>query len=100
MKKIDTVYFKNSENIYAIQGSKNSSMRYTSIYILHFYLDSTLYIESLGQRYINGDPKSPEIPYLPLETLTVEQNRYYRFRTINSGFQSPFEISVDDVSKQ
>ncbi|XP_022309994.2 uncharacterized protein LOC111115523 [Crassostrea virginica] len=53
-------------------------------------------VNGRGQRYINGDPASPEIPYLPLETFTVKQNRYYRFRTINSGFQSPFEISVDD----
>lgn len=50
-----------------------------------------------GQRYINDDPTLPERDYLPLETFTVKQNHYYRFRTVNAGFESAFEISVDDV---
>lgn len=50
-----------------------------------------------GQRYINDDPTLPERYYLPLETFTVKQNHYYRFRTVNAGFESAFEISVDDV---
>lgn len=51
-----------------------------------------------GQKFRNNDPTSPERDYLPLETFTVLQNRYYRFRTINAGFDVGFEISIDDVS--
>eukprot|EP00105_Crassostrea_gigas_P017690 XP_011435563.2 PREDICTED: uncharacterized protein LOC105334004 [Crassostrea gigas] len=53
-------------------------------------------INGKGQRYINDDPTLPERDYLPLETFSVKQNQYYRFRTINAGFESAFEISVDD----
>lgn len=49
--------------------------------------------------FINGNPKLPEREYLPLETFRVRPNRYYRFRTINAGFNIAFEISVDDVRK-
>ncbi|XP_061167209.1 uncharacterized protein LOC133176053 [Saccostrea echinata] len=52
-------------------------------------------VNGRGKRYILNDPKVPEKPYIPLETFTVEQNRYYRFRVINAGFEAAFEISVD-----
>lgn len=45
-----------------------------------------------------NNPTSPEKKCLPFETFTVLQNRYYRFRTINAGFDVAFEISIDDVS--
>lgn len=53
-------------------------------------------VNGKGQKFINNDPTSPERDYLPLETFTVLQNRYYRFRTINAGFDVGFEISIDD----
>ncbi|XP_062618563.1 uncharacterized protein LOC134280151 [Saccostrea cucullata] len=53
-------------------------------------------VNGRGRRYILNDPKMPEKPYLPLETFTVTQNRYYRFRVINAGFDASFEISIDD----
>ncbi|XP_062618570.1 uncharacterized protein LOC134280158 [Saccostrea cucullata] len=53
-------------------------------------------VNGLGRRYINNDPNFPEKPYIPLETFTVTQNRYYRFRVTNVGIGSAFEISIDD----
>ncbi|XP_062618572.1 uncharacterized protein LOC134280160 [Saccostrea cucullata] len=53
-------------------------------------------VNGRGRRYILNDPDMPEKPYLPLETFTVTQNRYYLFRVINAGFEASFEISVDD----
>ncbi|XP_061167179.1 uncharacterized protein LOC133176019 [Saccostrea echinata] len=53
-------------------------------------------VNGLGRKYIHDDPNNPEKPYIPLETFTVKQKRYYRFRVTNVGVSSAFEISIDD----
>lgn len=53
-------------------------------------------VNGKGQRYINDNPTTPEKGFLPLEIFSVKRNHYYRFRTINAGFEAAFEISVDD----
>ncbi|XP_061167207.1 uncharacterized protein LOC133176052 [Saccostrea echinata] len=53
-------------------------------------------VNGRGRQCNFNNPNVPENPYLPLETFTVTQNRYYRFRVINAGFEAAFEISIDD----
>ncbi|XP_062618571.1 uncharacterized protein LOC134280159 [Saccostrea cucullata] len=53
-------------------------------------------VNGLGRKYVHDDPNVPEKPFIPLETFTVKQNHYYRFRITNVGISSAFEISIDD----
>ncbi|XP_056000865.1 uncharacterized protein LOC130048300 [Ostrea edulis] len=60
-----------------------------------YHLNTGL-VNGRGRKYILNDINAPEKPWIPLEKFIVIQNRYYRFRVINSAFTDPLEISIDD----